>query len=144
MPPDSTLTRRPDAWFPREETMTNNNDKYYRPDRSDRPGSTNDPMIGRTTEVAPSQDKGGTLRDGRPFVVEVYGVDGYTMAEYWFDHTGLEDAEEAELLELLRGSGIHIPPFEVNHEEGSILAKPRSDAQDRLVWVVTITWDPSM
>jgi len=112
---------------------------YIKPDRSNRPESSHEPMIGRTVEVARDREKGGELCDGRPYVVEAYGVDGYTMVEYWFDSKDLEAASVEDLLTLLRGSGIEVP---AQSEDSGIdhFAKVLEDARGRPVWKFCITW----
>ncbi|TNF32989.1 MAG: hypothetical protein EP329_08905 [Deltaproteobacteria bacterium] len=108
---------------------------YFLPDRSNRPSSS--PADG-TRELGTGHH--GVLADGRPYVGEAAAVDGFTMAYYYFDATGLEDASVEELTDLLCRSGIDVGSHDP--ETGVYLGASRGeDAVGRPIIEFQVTYD---
>ena len=111
--------------------------EFFCPDRTNRPGSS--PVDGtREIEVAYASAR---LVDGRPVVRENALVDGFFCVYFYFDAKGLEQAEEDELVTLLRDSNIRWPR-ELDDGKVYVSAAMIQDAQNRDVWEIQITFPP--
>ena len=109
---------------------------YFRPDRSNRPSSSDDPM-NFSRECNVGQERGGVLADGRPYVTETAFVEGYTLVYFYFDVAGLETASRVELQALLERSGM---VFASERSEDLLGAQTVQDGQGRPIWEFQVTY----
>ena len=106
---------------------------FFVPDRSNRPPDVRDDIPCR---VAVNRDQLRThmLADGRVAVIEGDDHGESVSSTCFFDASGLEDAEDAALTELLRASGLDPGASDdyVFHFAGLT-----TDAKDRPIWAYT-------
>jgi hypothetical protein len=109
---------------------------YIWPDRSNRPTNESDPF-GETKEMGSGYS---TLADGRPCVVEIAVVSGFTVYYYYFDADGLEHASTDELSDLMRRSGVTLTHGEAPE---SVASEPLADAQGRPIIEFAVYFRPN-
>ena len=111
--------------------------RYFKPDRSDRPTSSEDPFY----KILEFTEDAGRLADGRPYIYEsAYSAgEGVLLTYYYFDATDLENADTLDLILLFSRSGIDLKetPFGV----GSVHWGKRRirDAKGRDTWELLLT-----
>ena len=107
--------------------------KYFIPDRSNRPKSVED-IGGRVTEAFSNSKLRGEFEDGRPFVLEMVVIDGLPAFYFYFDSSDIKAASVDELKHLVDGvTGKQLPPIRPDVEL-SYSAKAIKDGQDRDIW----------
>lgn len=113
-------------------------DKYFCPDRSDRPVSSERDGV---REIATPHHAGRVLRDGRPVVTENALVDGFHATYYYMDARGLETASMDELRALLADAGVGWPD-RLDGQQVHASHELKQDAQGRDILEVAVIRPP--
>ena len=110
--------------------------RYFVPNRKNRPRAQKEPMW---THIEGKTEAQKTLSDGRPLITERAYIESFLIRYYYFDSTGLEQANISDLRLLLSASGYH---WEDKDKFGTIrtYAKLIEDAQRRSIWEVQVVY----